>query len=72
MTVNDDTEPTFAPHKSNTNTTTMESETDDEQQLLAGWATHTLVDTPAGLRIRLKRVDLVNSDAAFGNLQLFV
>ena len=44
----------------------------DEQQLLAGWATHTLVDTPAGLRIRLKRVDLVNSDAAFGNLQLFV
>jgi 3-phenylpropionate/cinnamic acid dioxygenase small subunit len=44
----------------------------DEQQLLAGWATHTLVDTPTGLRIRLKRVDLVNCDAAFGNLQLFI
>ena len=35
MTVNDDTEPTFAPHKSNTNTTSMESESDDEQQQLA-------------------------------------
>ena len=44
----------------------------DEQQLPAGWATHTLVATPAGLRIRLKRVDLVNSDAAFGNMQLFM
>ena len=44
----------------------------DEQQLHAGWATHTLVATPAGLRMRLKRVDLVNCDAAFGNLQLFM
>ena len=44
----------------------------DEQQLLAGWATHTLVATPQGLRIRMKRVDLVNCDAAFGTLQLFV
>jgi len=44
----------------------------DEQQLIAGWATHTLVATPEGLRIRLKRVDLVNCDAAFGNLQLFI
>jgi 3-phenylpropionate/cinnamic acid dioxygenase small subunit len=44
----------------------------DEQQLLAGWATHTLVAAPQGLRIRMKRVDLVNCDAAFGNLQLFV
>jgi 3-phenylpropionate/cinnamic acid dioxygenase small subunit len=44
----------------------------DEQQLHAGWATHTLVAAPAGLRIRLKRVDLVNCDAAFGNIQLFL
>ena len=44
----------------------------DEQQLHAGWATHTLAATPTGLRIRLKRVDLVNCDAAFGNLQLFM
>lgn len=44
----------------------------DEQQMYAGWATHTLVATPAGLRIRLKRVDLVNCDATFGNMQLFM
>jgi 3-phenylpropionate/cinnamic acid dioxygenase small subunit len=44
----------------------------DEQQLYAGWATHTLAATPAGLRIRLKRVDLVNCDASFGNMQLFM
>jgi 3-phenylpropionate/cinnamic acid dioxygenase small subunit len=45
----------------------------DEQTLYAGWATHTLVDPgAAGLRIRLKRVDLVNCDAAFGSMQLFM
>jgi 3-phenylpropionate/cinnamic acid dioxygenase small subunit len=45
----------------------------DEQTLYAGWATHTLVDPGAeGLRIRLKRVDLVNCDAAFGSMQLFM
>ena len=43
----------------------------DQQQLLAGWATHELVQTPDGLRIALKRVDLVNADAAFGNICLF-
>ncbi len=44
----------------------------DEQTLYAGWATHTLKFTAAGLRIQLKRVDLVNCDAAFGNMQLFM
>ena len=45
----------------------------DEQTLYAGWATHELVQQPEGtLRIRLKRVDLVNCDAAFGNMQLFM
>jgi len=44
----------------------------DEQSLFAGWATHELVATEAGLRIRLKRVDLVNCDAAHGNIQLFM
>lgn len=44
----------------------------DEQTLYAGWATHTLVATPAGLRMRHKRVDLVNCDAAFGSIQLFM
>lgn len=44
----------------------------DEQTLYAGWATHTLVVEGEALRIRLKRVDLVNCDAAFGNIQLFM
>jgi 3-phenylpropionate/cinnamic acid dioxygenase small subunit len=44
----------------------------DAQTLYAGWATHELVTQDAALRIRLKRVDLVNCDAAFGNINLFM
>ena len=44
----------------------------DEQSLYASWATHTLAVEPGGLKIKLKRVDLVNCDAAFGNIQLFM
>ncbi|CUK09920.1 2-halobenzoate 1%2C2-dioxygenase small subunit [Achromobacter sp. 2789STDY5608615] len=44
----------------------------DAQTLYAGWATHYLVEQDGALRIRLKRVDLVNCDAAFGNIQLFM
>nr|MBL8455476.1 aromatic-ring-hydroxylating dioxygenase subunit beta [Zoogloeaceae bacterium] len=44
----------------------------DAQTLFAGWATHHLVETGGALRIRLKRVDLLNCDAAFGNIQLFM
>ena len=44
----------------------------DEQTLYAGWARHTLVLVDGRLRIKLKRVDLVNCDAAFGNIQLFM
>jgi 3-phenylpropionate/cinnamic acid dioxygenase small subunit len=44
----------------------------DTQTLFAGWATHQLVEQDGALRIRLKRVDLVNCDAAFGNIQLFM
>jgi 3-phenylpropionate/cinnamic acid dioxygenase small subunit len=44
----------------------------DQQTLYAGWATHTLVVQDGALRMRLKRVDLVNCDAAFGNMQLFM
>jgi 3-phenylpropionate/cinnamic acid dioxygenase small subunit len=44
----------------------------DEQTLYAAWATHTLTVEDGRLRIKLKRVDLVNSDAAFGNIQLFM
>jgi len=42
----------------------------DEQQLLALTATHDLVLVDGKLRIANKRVDLLNSDAAFGNIQL--
>ena len=44
----------------------------DQQTLYAGWATHTLVVQDGALRMHLKRVDLVNCDAAFGNMQLFM
>ena len=44
----------------------------DEQKLYAAWATHTLAIVDGKLRIKLKRVDLVNCDAAFGNIQLFM
>jgi hypothetical protein len=44
----------------------------DEQQLYAAWATHTLVREGDALKIKLKRVDIVNCDAAFGNIQLFM
>jgi 3-phenylpropionate/cinnamic acid dioxygenase small subunit len=44
----------------------------DDQILLAAWATHHLRAGPQGLKIALKRVDLVNCDAAFGSIQLFV
>jgi len=42
----------------------------DEQFLLALTATHELVVVDQALRIANKRVDLLNSDAAFGNIQL--
>lgn len=42
----------------------------DEQFLLACTATHDLKLEDGKLRIANKRVDLLNSDAAFGNIQL--
>jgi 3-phenylpropionate/cinnamic acid dioxygenase small subunit len=44
----------------------------DDQRLYAAWATHTLTVAGGRLRIKLKRVDLVNSEAAFGSIQLFM
>jgi 3-phenylpropionate/cinnamic acid dioxygenase small subunit len=44
----------------------------DDQNLYAAWAKHTLVLVDGRLRIKLKRVDVVNCDAAFGNIQLFM
>ena len=43
----------------------------DDQQLYAAGATHTLKVVDGKLKIKLKRVDLVNSEAAFGSIQLF-
>lgn len=42
----------------------------DDQFLLALTATHELEQVDGKLRIANKRVDLLNSDAAFGNIQL--
>ncbi len=44
----------------------------DQQDLYAAWATHTLAVIDGSLKIKLKRVDIVNCDAAFGNIQLFM
>ena len=44
----------------------------DEQTLYAGWSRHTLIVEHGTPRIRLKRIDLVNPDSAFGNIQLFM
>lgn len=44
----------------------------DLQTLYAAWATHHLAVIDDQIRIRLKRVDLVNCDAALGSIQLFV
>jgi len=44
----------------------------DDQALYAGWATHDLVRIDDQLRIRLKRVDLVNCDAAHLSIQLLM
>ena len=44
----------------------------DESQRYAATAWHSLVSTPGGLRIRLKRVDILNADAALPSIQLFL
>ena len=44
----------------------------DRQELFAGWATHDLIEVGGALKILLKRVVLVNCDAAFGKISLFM
>lgn len=44
----------------------------DDQNLYAGWSRHTLALEDGKLRIREKRVDLVNPEAGFGGIQLFM
>lgn len=44
----------------------------DESQRYAATAWHTLVVSDDGLKIRLKRVDILNCDAALPSIQLFL
>jgi 3-phenylpropionate/cinnamic acid dioxygenase small subunit len=44
----------------------------DEWTMYAGWVRHELRLEEGTLKIVLKRVDLLNFDAAFGNIQLFM
>jgi 3-phenylpropionate/cinnamic acid dioxygenase small subunit len=44
----------------------------DEQTFYVAWVTHHLTTVDGALKIRLKRVDLINCDAALGSIQLFV
>ena len=44
----------------------------DERDYFDGWVRHDLMRVDGALKIRLKRIDLVNLDAPFGNIQLFM
>ena len=44
----------------------------DDSQRYAATAWHTLVQSNQGLKIRLKRVDILNADAALPSIQLFL
>lgn len=44
----------------------------DTQNLYAGWVTHELRAEEGALRIRRKRVDLLNCESALGSIQLFM
>lgn len=43
----------------------------DTQIVLGATAYHHLVQTPEGIRMRMKKVELVNPDAGFSSIQLF-
>ncbi|MEM9060082.1 MAG: aromatic-ring-hydroxylating dioxygenase subunit beta [Pseudomonadota bacterium] len=65
----DEFDMTAGTFKTNTSMHYVETRLDD-QFLLALTATHDLTLIDGKLRIANKRVDLLNSDAAFGNIQL--
>jgi 3-phenylpropionate/cinnamic acid dioxygenase small subunit len=44
----------------------------DDSQRYAATAWHTLVESEQGLKIKLKRVDILNADAALPSIQLFL
>lgn len=56
-----------------TRTSFLYSETrGDQLERYSGWATHELQIVGGAPKIRLKRIDLLNFDAPFGNIQLFM
>ncbi|TDK47436.1 aromatic-ring-hydroxylating dioxygenase subunit beta [Antarcticimicrobium luteum] len=65
----DEMDPGANRYVTNTNMHYVETRLDD-QFLLAITATHDLTVVDGKIRIAGKRVDLLNSDAAFGNIQL--
>lgn len=65
----DETDDAIGRYVTNTAMHYVETRLDD-QFLLALTATHELKRVDGQLRIANKRVDLLNSDAAFGNIQL--
>ena len=38
----------------------------------SGWVSHELAEVDRALQIKLKRIDLINFDAPFSNIQLFI
>ena len=44
----------------------------DEKEFYTGWMDHTLIEEGNKLKIRLKRVELVNCDAAHHNMQMII
>jgi 3-phenylpropionate/cinnamic acid dioxygenase small subunit len=38
----------------------------------SGWVSHELAEVDGALQIKLKRIDLINFDAPFSNIQLFI
>lgn len=44
----------------------------DTLERFSGWASHELVRCGDAIKIKLKRIDLINFDAPLGNIQLFM
>jgi 3-phenylpropionate/cinnamic acid dioxygenase small subunit len=44
----------------------------DNLERHSGWVSHELTAVDGALKIKLKRIDLINFDAPFGNIQLFM
>ncbi len=44
----------------------------DQREYYNGWAHHELTEVNGALKIKLKKIDLVNIDAPFGNINMFI